>query len=190
MPYDWGRLATAVSDARRRQRMTQTQLAERAGVDRSTVKNLEGARPFSRWPNSIGAIEIALGKPEGWARAIAEDRELPGTSADDAPLAGEPTQRSSLIDPNSADPVIRELSTGPVRSDAFREELIRLYLDDLEEGRRRAEERAAERVRRLASAAYSEAEAEMQRKLDQLRELEAEDTAQDSDDPGQGASSA
>lgn len=101
-------------------------------------------------------------------------------------------RRDSLIDPNSPDPVIRELSTGPVAGgDEFREELIRLYLEDVAEGERLSRERAARRALRLAekSRGPSTGEARLLKGLDLLetieREIEAEDTAKNSDTTGQ-----
>ncbi|MBS2962629.1 helix-turn-helix transcriptional regulator [Actinocrinis puniceicyclus] len=190
MAYDYERLARAIRDARSRLRLSQEALAERAGVYVSTVQNLEGRRTPKQWPTSAGAIEAALGKPEGWARAVAEGREPPAdTQAAQGAVTGR--GRRGLIDPDSPDPVIRELSTGPVAGgDEFREQLIRLYLDDVAEGERRMRERAAARALRLAAASLgpSAAEAEEQRKLDRLeeieREIEAEDKAKNSDMTG------
>lgn len=101
-------------------------------------------------------------------------------------------QRRGLIDPDSPDPVIRELSIGPVAGgDEFREELIRLYLEDVAEGERLSRERAARRALRLAekSRGPSAAEARVLKGLGLLetieREIEAEDTAKNSDTAGQ-----
>jgi|SRR5581483_3285490 len=196
MAYDWDRLGRAIRDARSRLGWTQAELARRASVDLSTIKNLEGRHSFVRWPKTVGAIELSLGKPEGWARAVAEGHEPPRghtlamTETNPATPRGE---RRGLIDPESPDPVIRELSTGPVAGgDEFREQLIRLYLDDVAEGERRLRRRAAERALKLAAASLgpSPSQAELVRKLDRLeeieREIEAEDTAKDSDTAGQG----
>lgn len=187
--YDYERLARAIRDARSRQRLTQDALAERAGVYVSTIQNLEGRRTPKQWPTSAGAIEAALGKPEGWARAIAEGREPPGAEDSGTPAM---EQRRGLIDPDSPDPVIRELSIGPVAGgDEFREELIRLYLEDVAEGERLSRERAARRALRLAekSRGPSAAEARVLKGLGLLetieREIEAEDTAKNSDTAGQ-----
>ena len=197
--YDYVRVGNAIRDARLQLGLSQKELAVLADVFVSTIQNLEGRRRPKKWPPSIGAVERALGKPEGWARSVAEGRDVPvePVVATPTPPDHESTpRRGSLIDPESPDPVIRELSTGPVRTDEFREELIRLYLDDLAEGRRRAEERAAEKVRRLAAAAAGEssAEREMQRKLDQLaefqRQAELEDKGRGLDGPGHSSNTA
>lgn len=71
---DWDGLARALRAARNNLGLTQQELADRAGVGIGTVKNLEGRRTTTRWPISIAKIEKALGKPEGWARAIVERR--------------------------------------------------------------------------------------------------------------------
>jgi transcriptional regulator with XRE-family HTH domain len=71
MDTDWTRLSNAIRDARNALQMTQDDLARHAGISVATIKNLEGGRGFVRWPKTMGKVELALDKPEGWARAQA-----------------------------------------------------------------------------------------------------------------------
>jgi transcriptional regulator with XRE-family HTH domain len=82
MPFDFTHLARAVREARAELELSQAELAQRAGVSERTIKNLEQGS-YTRWPHTIDAVEVALGKPEGWARTIArgeltERRQTPG----------------------------------------------------------------------------------------------------------------
>lgn len=70
MTTDWDRLARAIRERRRVLDMTQQQLADAAGVTRTTIKNLEGARTPTRLPSSIAAVEQALGWTPGSARTV------------------------------------------------------------------------------------------------------------------------
>jgi transcriptional regulator with XRE-family HTH domain len=198
VPYDYKRLAHALRDARSQLGITQAELAKRAGVYVSTIQNLEGRRTPKEWPQSIGAVERELGKPEGWARGVAEVRSpAEPTSERTSVSEGALPQGVSLIDPESDDPTIRELSVGPVAGgDEFREQLIRLYLDSLAEEERQSRRRAALRVLRLAAASLGKApqDAELERKLDRLEAIESEidheDKPQNSDIAGQPRSTA
>lgn len=82
MSYDSVRLGNAVRDARNAKGWTQPELAEKAGIHASTIKQIEGGRPFTRWPSSMVAIEKALGRPEGWAHAIADGSVAPEAAAE------------------------------------------------------------------------------------------------------------
>jgi transcriptional regulator with XRE-family HTH domain len=85
MTNDWDRLAGAIRKRRQVLGMTQQQLADAAGVARTTIKNLEGARqPAARPPASLPAVENALGWTLGSARAILGGGEP-------APIAGDGT---------------------------------------------------------------------------------------------------
>jgi len=55
--------------------MSQQDLATAAGVTRTTVKNLEGARRFSQLPASLAVIEQALGWAPRSAREVLEGGE-------------------------------------------------------------------------------------------------------------------
>lgn len=203
MELDYGRLQAAVIDACDVRGWSQAELIERSGISRSTVQRIWRGEPSKPGKRTQRLLEHALGWESGSVMTVLRGGELARASDSPEPRTDSPTVQprtaESLIDPDSSDPVIRELSTGPVRTDAFREELIRLYLDDVAEGRRRAEERAAERVRRLAAAAAAEArgeppaERELKRKMDQLEELRREAEAEDKegpDNPRQSANTA
>lgn len=103
MTDDWDGLARALRDARNNLRLTQQALADLAGVGIGTVKNLEGRRTTTRWPLSIAKIEKALGKPEGWARAIVEGRasaedSLTAALGSEPPLRGLPASIRASLD--------------------------------------------------------------------------------------------
>jgi transcriptional regulator with XRE-family HTH domain len=71
MTNDWDRLARAIRERRQVLGLTQQQLADAAGVTRTTIKNLEGARqPTKRPPASLPSVEQALGWSLGSARAV------------------------------------------------------------------------------------------------------------------------
>ena len=90
MTNDWERLAGAIRERRQALGMTQQQLAEAAGVTRTTIKNLEGARqPTKRPPASLPAVEHALGWTLGSARAILDgDKPTPIAGTDASPVSG------------------------------------------------------------------------------------------------------
>lgn len=76
MTNDWDRLAGAIRERRQALGMTQQQLADAAGVTRTTIKNLEGARqPTKRLPSSIAAVEQVLGWAPGSARIVLDGGE-------------------------------------------------------------------------------------------------------------------
>jgi transcriptional regulator with XRE-family HTH domain len=174
MSLDFDRLGAAIANARTARGWFQVDLAAAAHVSESTVQNFEGGRPFRREPSTLKHIEAALGWERGSGMIVARGGEP--TLLPAVPVAPEPS--SSLIDPGSPDPVIRELSTGPVANDAMREELIRLYLEDLAEMQDRARERARIRAQRLAAAAAQPTEYEPVRE------------GQDPDSPGHGRATA
>lgn len=67
---DWLRLADHVRAARNALEMTQSDLAAKAGIGFTTVQLLERGTPRTRLPNTISAVEAALGWAPGSARAI------------------------------------------------------------------------------------------------------------------------
>lgn len=69
---DWTRLADHVRAARLAQGMTQAELADAAGIGFTTVQLLERGTPRTRLPNTIGAVELALGWAPGSARRVLE----------------------------------------------------------------------------------------------------------------------
>jgi len=85
------------------------------------------------------------------------------------------------------DPVIKELLSSSFQREDMRWELIRLYLADVEELAARARRRAAIRALRRASG---EGVGSGSGVAKLLALLEVEDTSQDSDDAGQGRSTA
>lgn len=148
MSLDFVRLGRLVAAAREARGWRQEDLAQAAGMSRSAIQNLERGRPFRRMPPTLKRVEQELGWEAGAARIILE-----GGDPSPRKVTSAVEERHTLIDPDSPDPVIRELSSGPVANDAMREELIRLYLEDLAEMEERARERARLRARRLAAAA-------------------------------------
>lgn len=71
----WDRLAAAVRARRKTLRLTQRELAEQAGVNVMTIRNIEGLRQFSKMPGTIGKVERALGWEPGSAEAVTEGRD-------------------------------------------------------------------------------------------------------------------
>ena len=194
MDFDYARLQAAVIDACGARGWTQAELIEKSGISRSTIQRVWRAEPTKPGRRTQRLLEQVLGWEQGSVVAVLRGAapkltEPVARGVDEVPA--EVNRRGSLIDPHSPDPVIRELSTGPVAGgDEFREQLIRLYLDDVEEGQRWLRRRAAERALKLAAASLGQggdAEAEL-RRLDRLaeleREIESEDKAQNSDTAG------
>lgn len=145
MAYDWRRLGDALKDARGELDLTQAELAERSGVALSTIKNLEGARDFIRWPKKVAQVERALGWPPGRARAIASGKPERESVV---PL---PTR---LPEPHATDtdPVIEEIRRERGLTKEAREMLIEMYLDDKAreaERRQREDEEREQRFMRL-----------------------------------------
>lgn len=98
MTNDWDRLAGAIRERRQALGMTQQQLADAAGVTRTTIKNLEGARqPAKRLPLSVAPVEQALGWAPGSARIVLDGGAPIGTDQPanppqaPEPLSGLPT---------------------------------------------------------------------------------------------------
>jgi transcriptional regulator with XRE-family HTH domain len=194
MDFDYARLQAAVIDACGARGWTQAELIEKSNISRSTIQRIWRAEPTKPGRRTQRLLEQALGWEQNSVMAVLRGGApavIASTARPSGPETAEANRRGSLIDPHSPDPVIRELSTGPVAGgDEFREQLIRLYLDDVEEGQRWLRKRAAERALKLAAASLGQggdAEAEL-RRLDRLaelqREIEAEDKAQNSDTAG------
>lgn len=66
----WAALATAIRAAREARGLTQTQLAERAGVSEGSIQNLEAGKPRNRMPKTLSEIEPHLGWAAGSGRLI------------------------------------------------------------------------------------------------------------------------
>lgn len=69
MELDWSALGRNIREHRTALGLTQTQLAEAAGVAVSTVQNFEAGRESKRVPPSLTKIERAL----GWATGSSSD---------------------------------------------------------------------------------------------------------------------
>lgn len=176
------RLAAAVVQERAARRWTQKDLAEASGLGLTTVQRIEAAdSPTQPSKRTLRELDRVFGRPENWARSLY--------------FAAEPTtpdgydDRADLVDPDSPDPIIRELSTGPVTSEQMRRELIWLYLEDRSAMEARIMERASRRARRLAAAdAMGLPPADRQAKLESLSELRRrlgdDDEPSNSDTPG------
>lgn len=67
---DWTRLADYVRAARTALGLTQRELAAKAGIGFTTVQLLESAAPRTRLPDTIPAVEAALGWAPGSARSV------------------------------------------------------------------------------------------------------------------------
>lgn len=112
MTADWDRLAGAIRERRTALNMSQQQLADAAGVTRSTIKNLEGARQPTRLPPSITAVEQVLGWTAGSGRAVLNGGEPTIIAAVAGyPPAQDPNQPLSERLPVQ---IIDELSAGEV----------------------------------------------------------------------------
>ncbi|MFC7929129.1 helix-turn-helix domain-containing protein [Streptomyces cinereoruber] len=82
-PEAWARLGQALTTSRQAQRLTQDELAERAGVSLGSVKNAEaGVVPKARMPYTVPAIARALGWPDGAVDAVLEGDGPPGEWGD------------------------------------------------------------------------------------------------------------
>lgn len=84
MSKDWARLARAIQQARESRRMpgglrmTQTQLAEAAGVSEGTIQNLENPeRTYRRRPPTLAAVERVLWKPGSVDAVLAGGDPIP-----------------------------------------------------------------------------------------------------------------
>lgn len=86
-PEAWVRLGARIRAERERQGMSRKALAERANVSPGSVQSAEkGAVPKGRWPQSLSAIERALGWASDSMRSVLEggDVEYQPTLFDDS----------------------------------------------------------------------------------------------------------
>jgi transcriptional regulator with XRE-family HTH domain len=98
-PDDWKRLGVRIRAERESQRLSRRELSEVTGVSETTIQSAEEGRvPKGRWPQSLTAIERALGWAQGSVEAILdgnEPRALPtGESA-------HPAESSSVAVPST-----------------------------------------------------------------------------------------
>lgn len=84
MERDWAGVAAAVKNRRVALGMRQKELAEAAGYDASTIRNIETQARPNFDPVTLSNVSRALGRDPGWLDAIAR-REVP--SDDMAPPA-------------------------------------------------------------------------------------------------------
>jgi len=105
MSKDWARLARAIQQARESRRMpgglrmTQTQLAEAAGVSEGTIQNLENPeRTYRRRPPTLAAVERVLWKPGSVDAVLAGGDPIPLSDEEFTEgRGGTATDRSSPI---------------------------------------------------------------------------------------------
>lgn len=109
MSTDWARLAKAIQQARESRRMpgglrmTQTQLAEAAGVSEGTIQNLENPdRTYTRRPPTLAAVERVLWKPGSVDAVLAGGDPVPlpdddSAERDDASAAGPAVRRTERL---------------------------------------------------------------------------------------------
>lgn len=114
---DWVRLADFVRSARNALDLTQADLAEKAGIGLSTVQLLERGTTRTRLPQTITAVESALGWAPGSARSV-----LGG--GDPEPVASLPRIRVELMS-DDADRVAAAIASAPNLAPADRVRLLR-----------------------------------------------------------------
>jgi transcriptional regulator with XRE-family HTH domain len=71
----WAKLAAAIRAAREARGLTQSQLAELAGISEGSVQNLESGNPRSRMPQTLVKVEPHLGWAAGSGRIILDGGE-------------------------------------------------------------------------------------------------------------------
>ena len=114
---DWTRLADHVRAARTLLDLTQADLAAKAGIGLSTVQLLERGTTRTRLPDTISAVESALGWAPGSARAL-----LSGGEAE--PVAQLPRIRVELS-ADDADRVAAAIAAAQNLKPADRARLLR-----------------------------------------------------------------
>lgn len=75
----WARLGGALRESRERQGLTQGELAERAGVSKKSIQDLEAGKvPRSRMPYTLAPLAKELGWPAGAVDSVLAGGEPPG----------------------------------------------------------------------------------------------------------------
>ncbi|ARF75713.1 hypothetical protein B7C62_28240 [Kitasatospora albolonga] len=86
-PQSWARLGHALRASREHRGLTQSAVAELAGVSGRSVQDVEGGTvPKKRMPYTIGRIAAALGWPEGAVDAVLDGAAPPGDGWRTAPV--------------------------------------------------------------------------------------------------------
>lgn len=81
-PEAWARLGARIRAERERQGLSRKELAELAGVSASSIQSAErGAVPKTRWPQSLSAIERAIGWAPGAMITVLEGGDAKPTSS-------------------------------------------------------------------------------------------------------------
>jgi len=94
MNPDWTHLAGAVKAARKSMGLTQIELGERAGVQRSIVQRIERGAGFTRVTSTLRLIEIAVGWKPGSVEEVLAGGDPTGFGVADK--ASQPETTASL----------------------------------------------------------------------------------------------
>jgi transcriptional regulator with XRE-family HTH domain len=90
MDQDWEAVAKAVKERRVELGMRQKDLATAAGLDASTIRNIETQARSRFEPLTLSRVSKALDRPSGWLQAVSEGTDLSeipeGASGADATL--------------------------------------------------------------------------------------------------------
>lgn len=137
-PEDWARLGARIQSERLRRGMSQKALALVASVSTGSIQAAEAGRvPSARWPQSLSAIEVALGWTDGSMRRVLGGDDPVRTPAPDPAAPGgafrTPPQANPLPDHiREALPVVLRFGPRALASGASRE-AVRRY-DDAVDG--------------------------------------------------------
>lgn len=114
---DWTRLADHVRAARTALDITQADLAAKAGIGLATVQLLERGTARTRLPNTISAVEAALGWAPGSARSVL-------SGGDPEPVVSLPKIRVELAS-GDVDRVAAAIAVAPQLSKTEKARLLR-----------------------------------------------------------------
>jgi transcriptional regulator with XRE-family HTH domain len=187
MDLDYDRLRAVVIGECDARGWTQTELIEHSGVSRSTIQRIwkgDAAKPSRKTQRGLEAVFHWSG---GSVLNVLRGSDPTPAKSGYAPKVSDDADTIEMSELDLDDPVIKELLSSSFQREEMRWELIRLYLADAAELEARARRRAAIRALRRATSASPAADSGAARLL---RLLEVEDSSQDSDDAGQGRSTA